>query len=81
MAVAGKLLHHIFEAAAAASPRASCVEEEEAPAAAETGPRIWTYGEVNCAANRLARRLQLHGAGSNRCIGLLLPRVSPRGRE
>ncbi|WP_438272532.1 non-ribosomal peptide synthase/polyketide synthase [Streptomyces bobili] len=55
----------LFEVQAALRPDAVAVVFEG---------RTWTYGEVNAAANRLARHLVEQGAGPERFVALLLPR-------
>ncbi|MFI0092038.1 amino acid adenylation domain-containing protein, partial [Streptomyces bobili] len=55
----------LFEVQAALRPDAVAVVFEG---------RSWTYGEVNAAANRLARHLVQQGAGPERFVALLLPR-------
>ncbi|GLZ37989.1 non-ribosomal peptide synthetase [Actinokineospora sp. NBRC 105648] len=59
-------VHELFERHAAATPDAVAVEH--------AGVEL-TYREVNAAANRLARRLVDLGAGPERFVALLLPRV------
>ena len=70
--MAPALLHQFFEKQASSSPGAPAVHE---PQGEGFDDRSLSYGEVNGAANRLARRIHIDGAGPGRCVGLLLPRV------
>ncbi|SER23878.1 non-ribosomal peptide synthetase [Actinokineospora terrae] len=59
-------VHELFEHHAATTPNAIAVEH--------AGTEL-TYRDLNTAANRLARRLRTLGAGPERFVALLLPRV------
>ncbi|BCY11518.1 non-ribosomal peptide synthetase [Actinoplanes sp. L3-i22] len=50
------------------------VRRDPAALALVFGARKWTFGEVDVAANRLARLLREHGAGPERRVGIALPR-------
>ncbi|ARU63628.1 hypothetical protein CBW65_23380 [Tumebacillus avium] len=60
-----RFLHQYVEAHAAHAP--------DAPAVV-TPDGVWTYGELNAYANRLARFLQKQGAGPERKVGVCLER-------
>ncbi|MFE3475596.1 amino acid adenylation domain-containing protein [Streptomyces bacillaris] len=60
-----RCLHEAFEAGASADPEAVALVR---------GAEQWTYGEVNAAANRLARHLRGLGAGVGGRVGICLDR-------
>jgi non-ribosomal peptide synthetase-like protein len=60
-----ELLHELFEAQADATPLGVAVV---------CGEKCLSYGEVEKAANRLARFLRSKGAGPGVCVGMLMPR-------
>ncbi|MFD7760196.1 non-ribosomal peptide synthetase [Streptomyces microflavus] len=60
-----RCLHEAFEERAAAAPEAVALIR---------GAEEWTYGEVNAAANRLARHLRGLGAGVGGRVGICLDR-------
>ncbi|MEU0759772.1 non-ribosomal peptide synthetase [Streptomyces microflavus] len=60
-----RCLHEAFEERAAAAPEALALIR---------GAEEWTYGEVNAAANRLARHLRGLGAGVGGRVGICLDR-------
>ncbi|MCA1811834.1 MAG: amino acid adenylation domain-containing protein [Halobacteriales archaeon] len=62
---ADRCIHELIEARAAATPEAVAVQAAGA---------ALTYGELEHAANRLARRLRAHGAGRGSLVGVLLDR-------
>ncbi|WP_345025516.1 amino acid adenylation domain-containing protein, partial [Actinomadura keratinilytica] len=64
-AVADATIHGLFEAQAARRP--------DAPAVID-GDTVLTYGELDAAANRLARVLADRGAGPERIVAVALPR-------
>ena len=59
------LVHRLFEAQVARSPEAVALRQ---------GSRTLTYRELNQYANRLARRLRMHGVGTDVLVGLSLRR-------
>ncbi|HET9896837.1 MAG TPA: non-ribosomal peptide synthetase [Streptosporangiaceae bacterium] len=61
----GLNLHRLVERQASSSPDAAAVS---------VGQRIMTYGELNAAANRLARRLAAHGVGRQTRVAVAMPR-------
>ncbi|WP_199520475.1 condensation domain-containing protein, partial [Kitasatospora sp. MBT63] len=63
----GVLFAEVFERRAAESPDAVALVAVDG---------VFSFGEVNARANRLARELVARGAGAERCVALVLPRTS-----
>jgi amino acid adenylation domain-containing protein len=63
--VPGGCVHDLVEARAAAAPAALALAD---------GEGVWSYGELNARANRLARRLRARGVGAGELVAICLPR-------